>query len=223
MKTTMTRLMKPLSALLIILLIGACENKPKEKPDEEPEEKPRGKVEKPKETITLERANEMYKAYQERFDVVTEFRGGKEDAKYGWHSLEFYENYIAYLKQASRKAGIKLSGIRMYYVAYPEDDQAGKYSGYQTYIYVPTYYNEKYGEHLAFDPLHIGDDGVPLPIHDIIVNGKTRTANSKSANAEDSNEDSMSRVAGGTESSLANMGEMCEPNCPTNEKVTDSN
>ncbi|MTI27740.1 hypothetical protein [Fulvivirga kasyanovii] len=210
MKNKVNRLILVSSVVLILLIAYGC--------DDKPDGGDRPSKEKPKETITLERAHEMFKAYQERFDVVTEFRGGKEDARYGWHSLEFYENYIAYLKHASRKAGIEVSGIRMYYVAYPEDDASGEHSGYQTYIYVPTYYDKKSGDHIAFDPLHIGDDGVPLPIHDIIVNGKRRSTDKDTAEAA-----MMARSVEGTESSVANMGEMCEPNCPKNEVVTESN
>lgn len=98
----------------------------------------------------------------------------------------------------------------MYYVAYPEDVKYGKYSGYQTYIYVPTYY--KKGSHIAFDPLHIGDDGVPLPIHDIIVNGDKGKYGSLNAG----------KIADGGISSIANMGEMCEPNCAS-DVVAESN
>ncbi|MBL6449972.1 hypothetical protein JMN32_26905 [Fulvivirga sp. 29W222] len=201
MKKNVNRLIRVSSVVLIFLIAYGC--------DSVPGEGDRSSGEKPKETISLERAHAMFEAYQERFDVVTEFREGREDARYGWHSLEFYENYIAYLKLASRKAGIKVSGIRMYYVAYPEDDQAGEYRGYQTYIYVPTYYDEKSGDHIAFDPLHIGNDGVPLPIHDVIVNGKKRSTDKAGVS-----EAAMARSMAETESSIANMGEMCEPNCP---------
>ena len=67
--------------------------------------------------------------FRSRYASLTELREGKEDSRYGWHSLEFYENYIAYLKHESAKIGIKVSGIRLYYAAYPEDDRSGKQIG----------------------------------------------------------------------------------------------
>lgn len=196
MKNKVNRLIQVSSVILMLLIAFGCDN-----------DKPGG--EKPKETISLERAHAMYKAYQERARALAELKGGEEDAMYGWHSLDFYEKYIAYLKHASSKVGIKVSGLRMYYVAYPENDDSNNQSDYQTYIYVPTYYDKNSGKHIAFDPLHIGDDGVPLPIHDIIVNGKGRSMDKTSSEAT-----TMARNAvEETESSIGNMAEMCEPNC----------
>ena len=47
--------------------------------------------EKPKETITLEQATAMYSAYQKRYEALNA-TVGKEDARYGWHSFEFYKD-----------------------------------------------------------------------------------------------------------------------------------
>lgn len=180
--------------------------------DQEPPKDPKPAGDKPEETITLERAHDMYRAYQARYDALTEFREGKEDARYGWHSIDFYKNYIAYLEKESKKAGIPVSGLRLYYVAYPEDEQSKDHAGYQTYIFVPTYYNKEADAHVAFDPLHIGDDGKPLPIHDIIVNGKRRDG-SGSSQVKKASFMSVQQI--GTESSIANYANMCEPNCST--------
>jgi hypothetical protein len=163
---------------------------------------------KPKETISLERAHEMYQAYQERFNALTEFRNGNEDSRYGWHSIEFYKDYIAYLEHEAKKVKIEVSGIRMYYVAYPKDAAAGQQQDYQTYIFVPTYYDKKTNSHIAFDPLHVDKEGNPLPIHEIITKGVQRK-----------NGVSMVLVSAPpppveTESSIANMAQMCRPNCP---------
>jgi hypothetical protein len=184
-----------LFVLAAVLVATGCDQAPRD-------------VDKPKETISLERAQQMYAAYQDRFNALTEFRGGKEDARYGWHSIEFYKNYIAYLEQASKKVKIEISGLRLYYVAYPDDDRAGDHRDYQTYFFVPTYFDKKTNTHIAFDPLHVDEQGNPLPIHDMITKGKGRvgmvsklfTSNSRLVNNE-------------TESSIANMGQMCKPNC----------
>ena len=160
----------------------------------------------PKETISIERARKMLESYQDRYASLTELREGKEDSRYGWHSLEFYENYIAYLKHESAKIGIKVSGIRLYYAAYPEDDRSGKQAGYQTYLYVPTYYNEELGQHVAFDPLHVDDAGRPVPLHQVITEGLPLAEKQSAAIMATFNEETLS--------SIANMGEMCPLNCP---------
>jgi hypothetical protein len=167
---------------------------------------PSGSTEPPKELISLARANQMYKAYQARFDAVTAFRQGKEDARYGWHTLEFYKNYIAYLEHHAKKAKIKISGLRMYYVAYPDDEISKEHRDYQTFIYVPTYFDEKSQKHIAFDPTYLDENGVPVPIHKIIT-GSDTTGISKVAMA------AFVTTSEATPGSAANMGEMCKPNC----------
>jgi hypothetical protein len=164
---------------------------------------------KPRETISLERAHEMYVAYQERFNALTEFRQGEEDARYGWHSIEFYKNYIAYLEAASKKVKIKVSGLRVYYVAYPDDKRSGKQADYQTYIFVPTYFDEKTNSHIAFDPLHVDAQGNPLPIHTMITQGIMPGNNKVSHLLTSSYRTQLTE----TESSIANMAQMCKPNC----------
>ena len=191
------------------MVMVSCENKPKRDVDEKPREpkEPTVEVERPRETITIERAQAMYKAYQKRYDALTKFRDGKEDSRYGWHSVEFYENYIAFLKQEAKRVGMEISGIRMYYVAYPEDEMSGDQRGYQTFFYVPTYYDKEKKKHVAFDPLNMDDDGRPLPIHEIITKGTRGRKELKSGIL------SVAKSANERVSSIANMAEMCEPNC----------
>jgi hypothetical protein len=149
----------------------------------------------PRQTISLRRAHEMYQAYQPRFNAIKDFRGGLEDARYGWHSLDFYKNYIAYLEYLSASVNIPVSGLRFYYVAYPQDQISGAQSGYQTYIFAPTYYDRKKNLHIAFDPLHSAY-GKPRSIHEIIT--QTGDPNNTFGNS----------------SSVANLAQMCRPNCP---------
>ncbi|MEM7108065.1 MAG: hypothetical protein AAF519_07550 [Bacteroidota bacterium] len=163
-------------------------------------------TDKPEQTITLERAHKMLESYKERYAALTTFRDGKEDSRYGWHSLDFYENYLAYLKHESAKVGIKVSGIRLYYAAYPDDNVSGEQSGYQTYLYVPTYYNEELKKHIAFDPLHMYESGDPIPLHQIITEGIPIKKMQSTTMVMFQNEETLS--------SIANMGEMCPLNCP---------
>lgn len=177
--------------LLTIIAVAACE-----KAEEPKNVSERKEVAPPKEIISLERAHEMYMAYQDRFKAITEFRDGEEDARYGWHSMEFYKNYIGWLEQECERVNIKISGLRLYYVAYPEDESSGEHKGYQTYIYVPTYFDERTKTHIAFDPFHLDEKGNPIPIHDIITTG-----------------DGLDISNSEQKSATANMGEMCKPNC----------
>lgn len=189
--------MKTLKSLFIVLIglvvLNGCDNKPT------------GPVEKPKGTISLDRAHEMYQAYQARYNAMTEFRKGKEDARYGWHSLEFYKNYIAYLEYESKQKNIEISGLRLYYVAYPDDERSGKQRDYQTYIFVPTYYDKESDSHVAFDPAYVDDNGKPVPVHDIITKGTNKRTGKVSM--------VLTGGQGYGDGSIGNMAQMCEPNC----------
>lgn len=185
-----------LFVLLAVLVVTGCDPAVRE-------------VEKPKETITLERAHQMYAAYQERFNALTEFRQGREDSRYGWHSIDFYKDYIAYLEQASKKVNMEVSGLRLYYVAYPDDERAGDHRDYQTYIFVPTYLDKKTNKHIAFDPLHVDEQGNPLPIHDVITKGRGNRVGQVSKLFANN----IRAIKAEQPSSIANMGQMCKPNC----------
>jgi hypothetical protein len=185
--------------VMIVALVVGCKK---------PDNGPPVSTDPPKQLISVDRANQMYKAYQARYNAVTEFRQGKEDARYGWHSIEFYKNYIAYLEEASKKAKVKISGLRLYYVAYPDDERSKEQRDYQTYIFVPTYYDEATKKHIAFDPTYLDDNGVPIPIHKMITN-------TDSAKVQKMSMAAFIMVGGGeiATGGAANMGEMCKPNC----------
>jgi hypothetical protein len=196
MKSTPILSKTPVFLILALALAMSCKQDPGT---------PDPVYEKPKETISLEQATAMYSAYQKRYEAMNA-AVGKEDSRYGWHSVEFYKNYIGFLEQEAKKVNMKISGIRMYYVAYPQDSvKYGDHNDYQTFIYVPTYYDEKKQAHIAFDPLHV-ENGVPKPIHEIITIGKGRAFNGTSIYK-------LTSTAAETTSSVANMGEMCKPNC----------
>lgn len=197
MKTTLQNFKRLMLTLLISsLLLAGCQKST--------EFEYKGK---PKETISLERAQALYKAYQPRFDSLTKIRG-QEDARYGWHSLDFYKNYIAYLEHESKKVGMEISGLRLYYVAYPENDTISDQAGYQTFMFIPTYYDKESGKHIAFDPLHMEGQGKPIPIHKILVSGAPvgkRTVSLVNYTPVSFTEE--------TASSFADLAQMCKPYC----------
>lgn len=166
---------------------------------------------KPDETISLERAQSMYRAYQPRFEALTELREGKEEARYGWQSLAFFKSYIAYLEYESQKINVQISGLRLYYAAYPDEDSLShKQAGYQTYMFIPTYYDEATDTHIAFDPLHTDEAGNPIRIHDILVSGKSLPQRRQVGMVQFKKTALLQEE---TESSFANMAQMCPHNC----------
>ena len=193
MKNQLINLTYPLSfaCIVALLTIAACTD-----PGEH-------NVTPPKELITLSRAGDLYQAYDSRAKALTKLKGS-EDSRYGWHSIEFYKDYIAYLEKEAGSHGEEISGLRMYYVAYPDNDPKNEQAGYQTYMYVPTYYDEKQDKHIAFDPKFMNEDGTPVPI-ERLLSGKGGAAKSL-MNAEQTDDISST-------SSIANFAEMCKPHC----------
>lgn len=212
MKTLLQSIMSSLVLCFFAIWLSACEvKKSAEEPgdvseDSARQDDPPKAVKPPEEIISLERAQKMYASYNERFEALTEFRDGEEDARYGWHSLDFYKNYVAYVEQEAAKVGIKVSGLRLYYAAYPEDNESGEQAGYQTYLFLPTYYDAKNGGHIAFDPFQLDDDGKPKRIHELLTQGRVQGVDNKSS--------VLSTLRTMDEQSIvANMGQMCQPNC----------
>ena len=159
------------------------------------------KVEKPDQMISLHEAHKLYQAYQKNFMSKS---NNDKLANYGWHSLEFYKNYIAYLEQEAAKTNTKITGLRLYYAAYPEDPATyGEKAGYQTYMFVPTYFDASKNVHRPFDPALINDKGQPVAIENILKSGPDVFKNAPWFQETSQN------------SGFANMGEMCKPNCPS--------
>ena len=65
-------------------------------------------------------------------------------------------------------------------------------------MYPPIF--EKLGKHIAFDPLLLDEDGKPLDVHGMITGEYKYSDGSRVMDAE-------------TPSSIANLSEMCLPNC----------
>ena len=116
---------------------------------------------KPEGIISVQQAQKYFSNY--RKENETKF-AANEQTIFGWHSLDTYKEYIAYIEEQAEKAGVKVSGIRVYFGA---DDKLGNQL---TYFFSPTYYDEKTGNHEAFDSFYMDENNKPVKIHDHIVN-----------------------------------------------------
>ncbi|MBQ0736259.1 hypothetical protein [Aquimarina celericrescens] len=161
------------------------------------------KVKKPDQMISLQEAHKLYEAYQKNF--ISKSNNTKQ-AKYGWHSLDFYKKYIAYLEQEAAKNNIEVTGLRLYFAAYPEDpDTYGDKAGYQTYMFVPTYFDASKNIHRPFDPALINDKNQPVAVEKILKSGPDVFKNASWLQKTNQS------------TGVANMGQMCQPNCPSME------
>ena len=112
---------------------------------------------------------------------------------FGWHSLEDYKNYIAYIEAEAKKHGVEVSGNRVYFGH--QDPVNGSKKGQLTYFFTPTYLDEATGKHEAFGTFTMSDDGKPVKVHEAITNKKSLTE------------------GGGGESLLWNHSVLCPPVC----------
>lgn len=162
-------------------------------------------VRKPNQVISLKKAHELYKAYQDNFRSKS---NNPKLAYYGWHSIGFYKNYISYLEKESAKQSITVSGLRLYFAAYPENKaKYGKKAGYQTYMFLPTYLDTSKNTHTLYDPSLTNTKGAPIPIEPILKKGPNAYKNNTW----------YQKLSEPT--AIANMGEMCPFNC--SEEVSD--
>ena len=72
--------------------------------------------------------------------IVKKLTGDKkeQDAYCTWFSIEELENYIAYTKEKATKNGKNLTGLNVYFGAYPTEDRHPKKSNMSTVFFAPT-------------------------------------------------------------------------------------
>ncbi|WP_299779813.1 hypothetical protein [uncultured Formosa sp.] len=93
------------------------------------------KVSKPKGLITPEEAKILDKAYNPRYDLLSNSVLKRKDNRSTWYALEEIETFLAYAKQQASDLGYSLDGIRIYEGAYPEVKGV---AGYTTMFMIPT-------------------------------------------------------------------------------------
>ena len=91
---------------------------------------------KPDGVITSKEAMTLDKAYDPRYQLVSDsiFGGPNLDNRSSWYSLVDVENYLKYADSQATALGYDMDGIRIYLGAHPD----GKTPGYTTMFMVPT-------------------------------------------------------------------------------------
>lgn len=81
---------------------------------------------KPKNIISFEQAQRIYKAYDGRADLISEVvNSNPNDGPFKPTRSMFYEitelrNYLSYIDELSQRAGVKTTGLRFYFALYPD-------------------------------------------------------------------------------------------------------
>ena len=132
MKTVKRLLPQMVALLLVCTFYVSCEPKPKDKatdnPEEEQEEPPI--VERPDNIISLDEADVIYDNYsQHRVALIEPYENKKRSPEEKFEAARFVDfdydtvkQYIAYVDQEAKKAGVKkVTKLRLYFANYPED------------------------------------------------------------------------------------------------------
>ncbi len=100
---------------------------------------PESKVVKPpKGVISIKEAKLLDRTYTEtRHSLISENLGIK-DNRSSWWSIEDLEAYIAYARAEAKSKGKNVSGLRIYFGAYPKSYNDQDVAGYSTLFIVPT-------------------------------------------------------------------------------------
>lgn len=181
MKNNKTALIAFFGAAL--LLLGACQQGPKKEEPTEPEE-----VLPPEGIISLEESKSLYDNYtKHRLDIIKEYEMERYPdrmhipARFSSFSYAEIKQYMAFVEQEAKEAGVKVESLRLYFANYPDkpDFPDGKKVVHprQNSIFIVPTMNVN-GQEYGF---YIGADGKAKLIKDALGTGiGSRKAKSKS-------------------------------------------
>ncbi|MBW8242770.1 hypothetical protein K1F50_08165 [Muricauda oceani] len=172
----------------ILLLLGACQQGPKK---EEPKEsEPRQeKVAPPKGIISLEESKSLYDNYtKNRLDIIEKFEAERNadekfvPARFTSFTYADMKQYMHYVEQEAKEAGVKVASLRLYFANYPDkpdfpDGEKVVHPRQNSIFIVPTTMMD--GEEQGF---YIDAEGKAKPIKGVVgtddadATGETNTA-----------------------------------------------
>ncbi|MEC3965191.1 hypothetical protein [Flagellimonas halotolerans] len=158
-----------------LLLFGACQQGPKKDEPTEPEE-----VLPPEGIISLEESKSLYDNYtKNRVGVIEEYEMERYPdrkhipARFTSFSYADIKDYMAYVEQEAKEAGVEVASLRLYFANYPDKERFpdGKkvvHPRQNSIFLVPTTIID--GKELGF---YIGADGKAKPIKGVVGNSET--------------------------------------------------
>nr|WP_321411412.1 hypothetical protein [uncultured Allomuricauda sp.] len=156
----------------ILLLLGACQQNPKK---EEPTEPGQEEVAPPKGIISLEESKSLYDNYtKNRLDMIEKFEAERSadekfiPARFTSFSYADMEQYMKYVEQEAKEAGVEVASLRLYFANYPDkpdfpDGEKVVHPRQNSIFIVPTTMIN--GKELGF---YIDADGKAKPIKGVV-------------------------------------------------------
>ncbi|QXP57480.1 hypothetical protein H0I25_06755 [Cellulophaga sp. HaHa_2_95] len=137
------------------LLVSCNSEKKQTTPDtepthREPQEEKTKEVKAPEQIISITDAKEDYDNYtKKRAQLIEKIEDPLEDgskfiaSRYGDYDIETVKNYIAYVEQEAKEAGVKVETLRFYFSTYPDkkdfpDHKEVKHPRQNSFFILPT-------------------------------------------------------------------------------------
>lgn len=154
----------------------------------------------PANLISLDDARKQLNYYKAAHPGVN----GDEYALRTWLSIEQLENYIAFVKEESKKKNITVNGIEFIFTQHKEGKPFAanlNNAEYElTFMYAPTYEGQQ--KHIAFDPLR-SEDGKPADLSELLSQQESGESNTEDKDGKPSSD----------KSGIANLVNPCPTLC----------
>ena len=95
-------------------------------------------VKPPKGVIPIKEAKMLDRTYGETRHALISEQLGVKDNRYSWWSIQDLEDYIADARSQAKEKGQEVTGLRVYFVAYPRSYGNQEVAGYSTLFIGPT-------------------------------------------------------------------------------------
>lgn len=95
-------------------------------------------VKPPKGVIPIKEAKMLDRTYGETRHLLISEQLGIKDNRSSWWSIQDLEDYITYARSQAKEKGQELTGLRVYFGAYPRSYGNQEVAGYSTLFIVPT-------------------------------------------------------------------------------------
>ncbi|GGG51556.1 hypothetical protein GCM10011414_21430 [Croceivirga lutea] len=156
-----------LGFLSLLLFVTSCQEKPKENTaGEEENTPPTAEVMAPKQLISLDKADELFKNYkQRRAESIMKFETEMQEAgdkafvptQFVTFDINVMKDYIAFVEQEAKKGGTTVDSLRIYLGNYGDLEKGWKKKRRNTVFVVPAAKAEG-----GYGGIYIGDNGKAL-------------------------------------------------------------
>ena len=114
----------------------------------------------PNQVITYKVADDLEEEFKRTRARIINDSLGYEDTREFWFALDSLKKYIAYIEYEAEKRQLSNLGVRVYFGAYPKNDNEAYPAGYSTVFFVPTAQNASSQLKQGFAPVQAENENI---------------------------------------------------------------